>query len=84
MNIRDIRKMSDKQLLTYMNELSNRNGCFCAKCGEQTFTINRKTINVSVYERGYQKQKKLCNLCLNCYSDLLDYLGCMDPTKGEE
>lgn len=81
MNIRDIKNMSDRELLTFVNELSNRNGCFCAKCGDKTTTKDRKTVNVAVYDRGYQRQKKLCNLCLACYSDLLDYLGCVDPTN---
>lgn len=50
----------------------------CVRCGSIVGYADRKTINVSVYGRKGQKSKKLCSLCNDCYSDLLDYLGICD------
>lgn len=55
----------------------------CVRCGDVVGYADRKTINVSVYGRKGQKSKKLCTLCNNCYSDLLDYLGVCDVDFGE-
>lgn len=56
----------------------------CVKCGDIVGYADRKTINVSVYGRKGQKQKKLCTLCNNCYSDLLDYLSVCDVDLESE
>ena len=51
----------------------------CARCGAVVGYADRKTINIGIYHRKYgQKVKKLCTLCNNCYSDLLDYMGVPD------
>lgn len=74
MKIENIRNMSDKELYSFINSVSNNNGRVCCKCGrivykEQRITLSR---NVDV------TTKKICCLCKDCYSDLLDYLGIND------
>ncbi len=74
MKIENIRNMSDKELYSFINSVSNNNGRVCCKCGrivykEQRITLSR---NVDV------ATKKICCLCKDCYSDLLDYLGIND------
>jgi hypothetical protein len=56
----------------------------CVKCGAVVGYADRKTINVSIYGRKGQKSKKLCTLCNECYSDLLDYLCVADVDWGED
>lgn len=79
MNLDEIRNMSDEQLRTFMNNLSQRNNIFCSKCGNIVNSQERRNINIGIYDRQIgQKVKKLCSLCNNCYVDLLDYLGISD------
>ena len=56
----------------------------CVKCGSIVGYADRKTITVSVYGRKGQKSKKLCTICNECYSDLLDYLGICDVDLESE
>lgn len=57
----------------------------CIKCGAIVGHADRKTISVGVYDRHVgQRVKKLCTLCNECYSDLLDYLGTSDVDFGDE
>ena len=84
MNFDDIRKMSDEQLRSFMNQLSQKNNIFCSKCGNIVNYKIRKTINIGIYSsRCGQKVKKLCSLCNDCYVELLDYLG-MNDINWEE
>lgn len=79
MNLDEIRNMSDEQLRSFMNNLSQRNNIFCSKCGNVVNPRERKNINIGIYDRQIgQKVKKLCSLCNDCYVDLLDYLGIND------
>ena len=79
MNLEKIRNMSDEELRTFMNELSQRNNIFCSKCGDVVNSRERKVLNVAIYDRTIgQRARKLCSLCNNCYVDLLDYLGIPD------
>lgn len=79
MNLDEIRNMSDEQLRSFMNNLSQRNNIFCSKCGNVVNSRERKNINIGIYDSHIgQKVKKLCSLCNNCYVDLLDYLGISD------
>jgi len=78
MNLDKIRNMSDNELRSFMNELSQRNNIFCSKCGNVVSSRSRKTINVGINENGVQKTRKLCSLCTMCYVDLLDFLGMED------
>ena len=56
----------------------------CVKCGAIVGYADRKTINVGIYDRRIgQRVKKLCTLCNDCYSDLLDYLCVPDVDFGE-
>lgn len=79
MDLNKIRNMSDNELRSFMNELSQRNNIFCSKCGNVVSPKNRKNINISIYDgHAGQKARKLCSLCNSCYTDLLDYLGVSD------
>lgn len=74
MKISDIKNMSDKDLYSFINNVSNNNGRVCCKCGKVVYKNERVTLmkNVDV------ASKKICCLCKDCYSDLLDYLGIND------
>lgn len=74
MKLNDIRQMSDKELNSFINSISNNNGRVCCKCGKIIFKNDRITImkNVDI------NTKKLCCICKECYSDLLDWLGVND------
>ena len=73
-NFNNIRNMSDKELYSFINQVSNNNGRVCCKCGKIVYKNDRvtisKTVDIAV--------KKICCLCKDCYSDLLDYLGIAD------
>lgn len=85
MNLDEIRNMSDEQLRSFMNNLSQRNNIFCSKCGNVVNPKERKNINIGIYDKHIgQKVRKLCSLCNNCYVDLLDYLGISDIEWEEE
>ena len=74
MKIDNIRNMSDKELYTFINNISNQNGRVCCKCGKIVFRDQRITLSRTVDVAP----KKICCLCKECYSDLLDYLGVND------
>lgn len=69
MNLDKIRKMNDEQLKKFINNAIYGRNTTCHKCckldANYTIYINNK--------REYQ-QHKLCKLCDDCYSELLDYL----------
>lgn len=72
MDLQKIRNMNDTDLENYLKSLTNKK-IMCAKCGSKNpnYTIN-------IQNKKKIQQKKLCNLCEACYSDLLDYLGICD------
>ncbi len=74
MKLNNIREMNDKELYTFINNISNQNGRICCKCGKIIFKEDRITLsrNVDV------TTKKICCLCKSCYSDLLDWLEVND------
>ena len=74
MRLDDIRKMSDKELNSFINKISKNNGRVCCKCGAIVYRNNRVTLmrNIDV------TAKKICCLCKDCYSKLLDWLGVND------
>lgn len=78
MNLEKIRNMSDEQLVRFINDVSQRNSIICSKCGGIIISKERKCLMVSINDKGIQKSKKLCNLCNECYIDLLDYLSISD------
>lgn len=78
MKISEIKKMSDYELTRYINEISQRNNIICSKCGEILSSKERKCISITINDKGYQRTKKLCNLCKDCYVDLLDWIGISD------
>lgn len=78
MDLEKIRNMSDEQLTRFINDVSQRNSIICSKCGGIVISKERKCLMISINDKGTQKSKKLCNLCNECYIDLLDYLGISD------
>lgn len=74
MKLDNIRNMNDRELYTFINNISNQNGRICCKCGKIVFKNDRVTLmrNIDI------ASKKICCLCKDCYSDLLDYLGVND------
>lgn len=72
--ISSIKEMSDKELYAFINQVSNNNGRVCCKCGKIVYKNERVTISKTVDVAA----KKICCLCKDCYSDLLDYLGIAD------
>lgn len=75
MNIQDIRNMSDAELTRFINNISQRNYQMCCKCGQNTVD---KQDRIGIFIYRYNENRKLCTLCKNCYSELLDYLGISD------
>ena len=73
MDLEKIRKMNDEELESYLKNLTKRNNTNCVKCGKVSanYTIN-------IQNKKKIQQKKLCSLCNDCYTDLLDYLGVCD------
>lgn len=78
MNLDKIRNMSDEALTRFINDVSQRNQIICSKCGGIIISKERKCLMLSINDKGTQKTKKLCNLCSECYINLLDYLGISD------
>lgn len=72
MNLNDIRKMSDKELNSFLVKAQSDNRRICNRCHE--FVLNKRTITV----RKDSTTRTLCILCEDCYSDLLDYLAISD------
>lgn len=74
MKVSNIREMNDRELYTFINNISNNNGRICCKCGKIVYKNDRITLlrNVDV------ATKKICCLCKDCYSTLLDWLGVND------
>lgn len=73
MDVNDIRNMSDNELKRFLNTVSQKNAQMCCKCGKNTTRNDRIGIYVFKYEN-----RKLCNLCTDCYTNLLDYLEISD------
>lgn len=79
MDLDEIRNLTDEQLRSFINNLSQRNNIFCTKCGNVVNHKERKNINIGIYDNhAGQKVRKLCSLCNGCYVDLLDYLAISD------
>lgn len=52
---------------------------YCGKCGDYIYRQPRRTIFVTRYDKYTgQYQRKLCSLCMNCYTELLDFLEVPD------
>lgn len=73
MNFEDIKKMNKKDFEQFIFKIQSNSQKFCVRCGN--FTLDRITVSVSKNGKGL---RKLCNMCNNCYSDMLDYLGIGD------
>ena len=74
MKLDNIREMSDRELYTFINNISNQNGRVCCKCGKIVYKEQRVTLSRNIDIAN----KKICCLCKNCYSELLDWLGVND------
>lgn len=76
MNFEEIKNMDKKEFEQFIFKVQSHNQKFCVRCGN--FTLDRITISVNKsYETNYST-RKLCNLCKECYIDMLDYLGISD------
>ena len=66
MKLQNIREMSDRELYTFINNISNNNGRICCKCGNIVYRENRITIprNVDVATKRYVAYVK--NVMLIC------------------
>lgn len=73
MNISELKKMEDKEFISYITKIQRSKTPFCIRCGE--LAIQKRTLSVT---KDNIKVKKLCTLCENCYSDLLDFLAIPD------
>ena len=59
MKLNEIRKMSDKDLMRFLNNVSQRNAQVCCKCGNVTFKENR----IAIYTyKGYVHYVKIVML----------------------
>lgn len=56
MELNKIRKMNDKDLMRFLNNVSQRNAQVCCKCGSVTFKENR--ISIYTYKGCENKQFK--------------------------
>lgn len=72
MDLNKIRGMSDNDLYNYLHSLTRRGSNNCIKCGKKANYV------INIQNKEKIQQKKLCMLCEECYSDLLDFLECLD------
>lgn len=73
MNFEDIKNMNKKEFEQFIFSVQSSNKKFCARCGN--FTLDRITLSIS---KNGKSPKKLCNMCNECYIDMLDFLGMSD------
>ena len=51
----------------------------CGKCGKYIYRQPKRTIFVSMYDKQKgQYQRKLYSLCMDCYTEMLDFLEVPD------
>lgn len=87
-DLEKIRKMNDEELSKFLNKF--KNGDVCARCGGTYTKENRTRITVSKpsgethWKSSGYSTKKLCNLCENCYNELLAWIGIEDVLKESE
>lgn len=78
MNLDEIRKMNDYELSCFINSRTQKKEYqVCCKCGKDVYT-KKERIGLFVYKGCYCQSFKLCTICNECYTDLLDYLGVKD------
>lgn len=73
MKFEDIKNMSKQEFEQFLFNVQSSNQKFCVRCGN--FTLDRITISVA---KNGNSPRKLCNMCKDCYTDMLDYLGVSD------
>jgi hypothetical protein len=64
-------KLIDKSKKELVSIIAKSKSNICVKCGEKASVVINAT-------RDNVKVRKICSLCDNCYSDLLDNLGIID------
>lgn len=77
MKLSEIRKMNDDELKAFLMRMQNGN-YFCSKCGQCVHPYEKTNIYINKYGERGTIQRKLCSLCNDCYTDMLDYLGVQD------
>lgn len=75
MKISELKKLEDKEFIKAISEITRNKSQFCLKCGKVITINDRRTISVS---KDNIKVRKLCTLCEECYTDMLDNLGIAD------
>ena len=76
MNFEQIKNMDKKEFEKFIFQIQSTKKKFCVICGN--FTIDKITISVNKSEKTNYSSKKLCNICEECYTDMLEYLGISD------
>lgn len=79
MNFDEFKNMTKEEFEQFMFRVSSSNQKFCIRCGN--FTFDRITISVA---KNGKSPRKLCNLCANCYTDMLEHLGMNDIQESED
>lgn len=73
MDFEKIKNMNKKEFEQFLFNVQSSNKKFCVRCGN--FTLDRITISVA---KNGSSIRKLCNMCNDCYTDMLDYLSISD------
>lgn len=73
MDFERIKNMNKREFEQFIFGIQKSKQNFCIRCGN--FTMDRIRISVS---KDSSNPKKLCNVCKDCYSDILDYLAISD------
>lgn len=71
MNKKYFESISDEKLRKYVSLEMQKSVNYCCKCGKNTPYKNDRT-GLGKYESGIFY--KLCNLCNDCYTELLEFL----------
>ena len=73
--MKDINKMTRYELIEYITLERQKSYVQCCKCGKYTWYKNER-VGIGKYQNGIYV--KLCNLCNECYEQLLQYLEISD------
>ena len=63
----------------YKKYVCSPNFIGCGKCGKYIYRQPKRTIFISMYDKHKgQYQRKLCSLCMDCYTEMLEFLEVPD------
>ena len=72
MDLKKIRSMNDEELIFYLKHIQNRTADVCNICNKEATKI------IKIENTDTFQTKKLCGICEECYSDLLNTLKTSD------